>query len=341
MARRFAALACMLVLLHAGLARAQDSEEGDALERSVQRGPVTAVVRLSPAAPRIGDPVTLEVTVTADEGVEVFMPEFGQAMDRFAILDFAPRETTDDEGRTVAGQIYTLEPPRSGHLAIPPLMIEFVDRRDGHDPAPEGEDAYEILTERLPFEVASVLPEDADADLAPARGKLDPLPGPGPAWWVWLLATLALAAGGYVAWQRALAWRERARVQSAYEAASARLAALRRHPRTTPEDMEAFFVELSALVRRYVEDRFRLRAPELTTEEFLQAASASPDLTDAHRGFLRDFLSLADRVKFARFVPGTEDADRLLAAAGRFLEETRDDAAEHAAAEHAATEGGA
>ncbi|MFT5042390.1 MAG: hypothetical protein ACI8TX_003375 [Hyphomicrobiaceae bacterium] len=312
------------IAFSAGVAFAED----ESIERKVERGPVTATIRVTPAQPRIGDPITLEFEVSSEPGVEVFMPEFGQAMDRFAIIDFAPSDFAGDDGRTVTLQRYTLEAPRSGQLAIPPLMIEFVDHRPDHEPAPEGEDAYEILTDRVSFEVASVLPDDADADLAPPRAKLDPLPSDGPAWWMWVLAVLALGAGGMFAWKRTAAWRERARLQSAYEAATTRLAALQRYARATPEDMEAFFVELSALVRRYVEDRFRLRAPELTTEEFLQIASASPDLTDAHRGFLQDFLSLADQVKFARLVPGEADAERLLLAANRFVEETRDDDAE-------------
>ena len=46
-------------------------------------------------------------------------------------------------------------------------MIEFVDRRPGADAAPQGLDAYGLLTERLAFEVESVLPEDAEVDLPP------------------------------------------------------------------------------------------------------------------------------------------------------------------------------
>jgi len=41
--------------------------------------------------------------------------------------------------------------------------------------------------------------------------------------------------------------------------------------RSWPQDaaaVESFFVAISAIVRRYLEDRFDLRAPELTTEEF-------------------------------------------------------------------------
>ena len=73
------------------------------------------------------------------------MPEFGQSLHRFSILDFLPRETIDDAGRTVFSQRYTLQPPMSGEQQIPPIMIEFVDRRPGQTATPDDEDAYEVV----------------------------------------------------------------------------------------------------------------------------------------------------------------------------------------------------
>lgn len=88
--------------------------------------------------------------------------------------------------------------------------------------------------------------------------------------------------------------------------------------------MDPFFVQLSDIVRRYLEDRFQLRAPEKTTEEFLEVAGGSPDLTAEHRGFLHQFLGYADRVKFARHLPKAEHVDEALAAAEHFLIQTKD-----------------
>ena len=77
-----------------------------------------------------------------------------------------------------------------------------------------------------------------------------------------------------------LLWRSRRRrvcARNAYEIARARLdlLLLAATPRSE-EEIEAFFVEISAIIRRYLEDRFELRAPELTTEEFL-AWPAAPE----------------------------------------------------------------
>ncbi|WP_089727618.1 hypothetical protein [Candidatus Thiosymbion oneisti] len=301
------------------------TESPATLERRSERGPVTARVILEPAEPRIGDPLTLRLEVTAEAGVELLMPEFGQSLDRFAIRDFVPRDSIDGDGRTLATQRYVLSAPMSGPQYIPTLAIEFVDRRAGMRPAPEGEDTYEILTERLDFQVRSVLPEEvADQALEPPLGELAPLGASDTAkGWVWLLLlpVVLVAAWGGRWW---LGARTKARRASAHERASARLKALMARPR--PEGaaaVDAFFVELSDLVRHYLEDRFGLQAPEFTTEEFLDVAAGSPDLNQAHQGFLRDFLRRADQVKFARYLPDADYIEEILDAAGRFLEQTR------------------
>jgi hypothetical protein len=296
------------------------------LEKTVESGPVKATVSLDPARPLIGDAVTLTITVTAANDVEVLMPEFGEALERFTIIDFVPRESIDDEGRTIAVQKYRLQPPSSGKQAIPPILIEYVDRREGQRQAPEGLDAYELLTDRLEFEVQSVSPSDAKDELKPPLGKLPPRESAPPPRWPWAaLATVAVGAAVVLGGRAFLAWRRRARRESAYEVARARLDRLLARPRPRRELVDAFYVELSGIVRRYLEDRFELRAPELTTEEFLASVGESPDLSREHQALLRSFLREADLVKFAGVQPSNEDIERSIDAARRFLEETREE----------------
>jgi hypothetical protein len=312
-----------LLLMGLGLPALGD----DAIERSSESGPTRATVRLAPSRPVIGDALTLEIEIVAEPGVEVLMPEFGEALDRFLIVDFVPAERVDDQGRTIARQRYTLQPSRSGSQSIPPILVEFVDRRSGRPPAPEGEDAYELLTERLEFEVASVLPEEAPLELRPLRGELPPFVPPGPRRWPFLLAGLAvLAAASPFLLRGWLAYRSRARRRSAFDVARAELDALLAAPRPREDQMDPFFVELSGIVRRYLENRFGLRSPELTTEEFLEVMSSAPDLSRDHQGVLRSFLSRADLVKFAHYVPGPDAVEESIDAARHFLEETREDA---------------
>lgn len=293
------------------------------MERTSQRGPVTAHVKISPSKPRLGDDVVLTLTVEAAKGVEVLMPEFGQSLDRFIITDYLPREVMGPQDKTIITQRYTLQPPMSGEQSIPSLMIEFIDRRKGHPPAPKGEDAYELLTDRIPFQVESVIPKGAVADLKPPLGALQPLDrsqDTSRLWWL-LFPLLVAAPFGWRVWSK---WRGEVRQRSAFDTAHGRLQAMMARARPGPEEMDAFFVELSGIIRRYLEDRFRLQAPERTTEEFLDIATGSPDLTGEHRGFLHQFLGYADRVKFARHLPQAEHVEQALVAAEQFLKQTQE-----------------
>ena len=303
--------------------------DGDAIERSYELGPVKATVTLGPVRPLIGDAVTLEIQVIAEPDVELLMPEFGEALERFQILDFVPRQVVDDRHRTVATQTYRLQPPASGPQAIPPILIEFVDRRSGQRLAPDDQDAFELLTERIEFEVESVLPENATAELKPPLGKLSPRAAVRRRLWPWITAAALILALVVPFVVRAWLFRRRAaRRRSAYEVARQRLDRLLSTSRPDPDNLDAFYVELSGIVRRYLEDRFELRAPELTTEEFLEAVSDSRELSLDHQWLLREFLRQADLVKFAGAVPANEEIERSLELATRFLEETHEYAAD-------------
>jgi hypothetical protein len=318
----FIALACGDARTPDASAAAADAG-ADALVRETERGPVRVTVSVTPAAPSIGDTLVLTIDVRAEPRVEVLMPEFGEVLDRFRILDFAPEEGLADGVASRFTQRYRLAADRSGPQRIPPIAVEFVDRRPGQREAPDGADAYELLTEPLALDVASVLPSEAELSLRPALGPLPPLRTATP----WLVAALALALGLAAAapfvWRALGAARASRERRSAYDVARAELDALLRAGLPDPASMDPFFVALSRIVRRYLEARFALRSPELTTEEFLEVMVASPDLSGAHQQLLQSFLRQADLVKFAHHVPSGEDVLASVEAAERFLVETR------------------
>ena len=298
-------------------------------EHVSELGPVVATVSVDPLESLVGDPVTLTLTVTAEKDIDLWMPEFGEALDRFSILDFVPRQSVDDQGRIVQTQIYRLQTPSSGIQAIPPLLIEFVDQRPGQAPTPPDQDAYELLTERVEFHVISVLPDGATADLHPPLGELplqDSAQGRLSTGAITGLVVGVVCIGGALCFYAWLAMRRRARRQTAYEIASRKLKRLLETVNPTGINTDKFFVELSGIVRRYLEDRFELRAPELTTEEFLAAVSASPDLSLAHQRLLREFLRQADLVKFAGVLPNEQDIQQSIDRARQFLDETQENA---------------
>jgi hypothetical protein len=144
---------------------------------------------------------------------------------------------------------------------------------------------------------------------------------PGWAWVLWVLGALALAAAiaALVMWLlKRRANQPSPPCEPAHVRARRRLAdalALIGEPRF-------FCIAVSETVRVYLEERFELRAPERTTEEFLAELQTSPVLDAAQKLGLADFLSRCDMVKFAKYEPSREELMGLHAAAVRLVEET-------------------
>jgi hypothetical protein len=83
---------------------------------------------------------------------------------------------------------------------------------------------------------------------------------------------------------------------------------------------KAFAVAVSGAVRHYLENAYRMPAPERTTEEFLQEAARHDWLRGELTVLLRRFLELCDLAKFAGQQYGPAEREQLHAAAAEFVE---------------------
>lgn len=294
------------------------------LKTEKTQGPVRLEVELDNAHPRLGDPITLTLTVEAEPDVSLIMPEFGDQLGRFGIVDFKPTERLLDDGKTLSVQRYTLDLPMSGKLRLPSFLVEFVDKREGSEQKGQ---IQEILSEELRFEVASVLLEgETLGELKPARPELGELQLPtenAQAWGWWLGAGAGLLlVMGLIVWR----WRrKREDVQLPPDVlALAAIERLEAHeiPRD-PEEVDAWYVELSGIIRHYIEGRFQLHAPRQTTEEFFEHVRDSSELQGMDQALLRGFLERADRVKFTDYLPSVEHSLESLENARQFVLQTR------------------
>jgi hypothetical protein len=299
----------------------------DALAKTTEHGPVKATVKVWPATPSLGEPIYARLEVEAPPGVQIEAPyqEAGdQKLGRFAVVGFVRDTRRTPTGGQVHEQTYTLEAQTSGRHRVPPLRLEMIDSRTP-DKSGDKNKAQEILTDEIALEVAPVKTEALGKELAPAAGTLDPDVG-GTSWlFVLGIASIVLVLGsGSILLVRALGARRRIEQQrSAYDEAVSQLRALEDRGAPDAEAADSWFVELSAIVRRYLEQRYEIRAPELTTEEFLLVATARPELGPEHRALLTQFLERCDRVKFAGYRPDAEESLATLKAARGFVEDTR------------------
>jgi hypothetical protein len=83
---------------------------------------------------------------------------------------------------------------------------------------------------------------------------------------------------------------------------------------------KAFAIAVSDAVRRYLENAYKMPAPERTTEEFLIEATRHAWLQGQLTILLRRFLEFCDLAKFAGQEFGEAERTQLLAAASEFVE---------------------
>ena len=89
-----------------------------------------------------------------------------------------------------------------------------------------------------------------------------------------------------------------------------------------PERQKTFYSGITDTLKTYIEDRFGVDAPEMTTAELFDALRQADDLPADLREELRDLFERADFVKFAKHVASDEDNARALPTAVRFVTST-------------------
>ncbi len=264
----------------------------------------------------IGDPIRYTVEVSAAADTEIIIPVLSGTLGDFTITDFGELPTRKENGRVLVARWYTLTIFETGDHLIPAPKVKY---------RTPGEELKDADGEEVLVGVTSLLAQDKNA--SDIRDIKPPEEVPFD-WRPYGIAAGVVAATGLlgVAFFYLLNRPRRQRVvppRPAHEVALAALNRLRALHLVEEGRFEDYYVQLSFIVRRYLEERFHLRAPEMTTEEFLAAATGEGQLVPPHRRLLAEFLSQADLVKFARHLPALKDTEAAYDAARRFVEDTR------------------
>jgi hypothetical protein len=157
------------------------------------------------------------------------------------------------------------------------------------------------------------------------RGIKPPVEIPNEWLWLWIvLAVVALIAGGIATW---LLLRKKKLLAPVAPPIPPHVRARQKLAEALMfiSDPNRFCTEVSNTLRTYLEERFSLRAPERTTEEFLVELRSSRQLTVDQKQSLGEFLESCDLVKFARFEPNETTLRQLHDAALRLVDETQFD----------------
>jgi hypothetical protein len=208
---------------------------------------------------------------------------------------------------------YVLDPILVGDYFIEPVVVTWGE--EGRVEIPSPSLRVRDLTEAEEAEAMAFLSELADPVLSPP-----PLYA---RWYFWALFIAAVAAVVFALW-----WRRRpeqahiAPSKRPWELAFERLEILDKRQYPKQGKIGQYYVDLSGIVRYYIEDRFHVHAPEQTTPEFLAEISSVGLLDDSHERLVAEILRHSDQVKFARYLPTLHEMEKSFAQVLQFVDET-------------------
>lgn len=283
--------------------------------RKQSDAPLQVYAGVSTNAIRVGDVFTLTVRAVHPVDTQVEWPPL--ARDReLVVRDAAYDEHPVDERRAETIARYDMTSFRIGQHVLSTGYVRCADSEGQVHQAPFPD---------LSIEVNSVIEQGQTAfqDIrGPARW-----PGRIPRW-LWAFATVAVLAAAAGLLARYLLNKPRTIMHAAsptppHQIALMALDALKRRGWIEAGRAEPFYVELSGIVRHYLEGRFHLRAPEQTTEEFIRDTAQSKVLNTEQQEKVQDFLRQSDLVKFARHQPEQQDMENAFSSAERLVRETK------------------
>lgn len=197
-----------------------------------------------------------------------------------------------------------------GKRTIPPIEIKYREKGEGNWKT--------LKTNGMTFTVESVLPRNVRLqDIKDIKGPIYPFS---------FLKLIMWAIAAFIAaWLAVKLLKKLIRKKPPklpHELAVEALEVARAEFSKTG-DVKAYYVAISDAVRKYIETVFKLRAPEMTTQEFLSSLGASLKISAGYKELLKAFMEACDLVKFARHTPSKEEVDSVFTSAKKFIEETK------------------
>jgi len=263
----------------------------------------------------VGDRIKLELFTENVGKYEVLFPEEPEQLGDFSFVESKQlKKKWYGVGR--AGYEYVLTAFDTGIHVIPPITVKY---------RKPGEIDWQIAeSEQIPIDVKSLLTKES-TDIRDIKDIVGGTNGRIYVILIGILVFCAFLALGILWWKKAKQVKamEADRKKPAHEIAYLELQKLKSLKLVEAGFINEYYVRLSDIIRRYLENRFSFRSPEMTTEEFLAALTKSPQVGKEHKDLLRYFLIQCDMVKFAKYGPTEIEVLDSFRLAGNFIDGTK------------------
>ena len=273
----------------------------------LSRDGVGITIDAEPRAVDLARDFYVTVTLSTPSGVTAELPDLRDRFQGFRVAeDFTENPITGKDGKTTVVSRWRLEPePLARRYRLAPFVMKVGDSTFAtapvlFDPPAARED------------VSGEMEINPTKDLPPLSWKLVGICA------AILAGLLLILAVAYLVFRR-IRLAVRIHRMSPLERALYELDKLLKKGLPGRGFYKDFYVELTMVVRRYIERQYGVRAPNLTTDEFLRAAGSNARFSDFSVAELKAFLESADLVKFAGLEATPEMADGATGKAKNYL----------------------
>ncbi|MEE9441488.1 MAG: hypothetical protein V3V99_02320 [candidate division Zixibacteria bacterium] len=251
----------------------------------------------------IGDLIEYTISVAYDSTIVLTPPAVGANLGQFDVKDYkAGEEEKLEDGRLRQTLWFSMRTFTTGEYIIPPLPIEYM--------MPDSTKRV-LSSDPIKINIKSVLGEGAQTDtlrLVDIRGQVS-IPGDNTVL-IWSIfgAVIFVSGGIFALWW--FKWRKREEEEyidprPAWEIAFADLAELKDKNLPEKGELKLFYIELTEIIRRFVGKKFEFDAIDLTTSEIKEKLNEL-SVDENYTKEFTEFLEQADLIKFAKFIPPTE-----------------------------------
>jgi hypothetical protein len=264
--------------------------------------------------------INLEIHKTGD-AIVIFPKEEDFRLDKLSIsrIGSLDRETAD--GADILKRRITLLPEEMGNASIDSIRIRYT----------LGDEDQVLETDPISFTIVSFTGKPSESVMFEDKLQPESLQLDYSGLWLVLIIFGIVIVVGVCVFLLVVYLKRRSLSETPEEVIPAHINALKKLDELEAEELAEkgeigeFHRRLSLILREYIENRFDIRAPEQTTEEFMLEMSTTRKISDEHKALLKDYLTQCDLIKFAKFRPPIDYHKEAMNRARTFIETTAEE----------------
>lgn len=281
---------------------------------TIQEQGISVTLSLSPGIIDPREDALLTIATRFPSGLHLAFPEPTAALEGFTVAAIlSPPDTRDLDGLLVRETSLRLTPVPGSNYRIAPMLFG-IQAEANDDVRYLITPAIRPPTRRMPEATGTIL------STSPEPLYIPPTPAEVMRWTALAITIIMLLATAYFV---ATTLRRRIQILRMSPTERARFELDRLLAQNLPEQgkYKEFYFAITGIIRTYIERQHGIRAPELTTPEFLAAAAQRPAFKPVVVERLKQFLESADLVKFAAWMPTQSAIEATIHTARDYLAE--------------------